>query len=109
MCRESNVDKLIHFSALNASLNPQQIYFKPSEFLRTKFMGEMAVKKEFKDSIIVRPANVYGETDRFLFHYLNDLRKGPNSVALWNRGEMTIKMPVHVNFLIFYLCSFVEN
>ena len=34
--RECNVQKLIHFSSLNASLNPQVIYFKPSQFLITK-------------------------------------------------------------------------
>ena len=34
--RECNVQKLIHFSSLNASLNPQTIYFKPSQYLITK-------------------------------------------------------------------------
>ena len=33
---ECRVEKLIHFSALNASLKPQKIYFKPSRFLITK-------------------------------------------------------------------------
>lgn len=95
ICKESNVKKLVHFSSLNASLNPQKIYFKPSEFLRTKFIGELAVKEEFEDAVIIRPANIYGETDRFLFNYINDLRRGLNKIPLWNRGEMTIKMPVH--------------
>ena len=36
IARESNVQKLIHFSSLNASLTPQKIYFKPSQFLITK-------------------------------------------------------------------------
>lgn len=94
-CKEFNVSKFIHFSALNASLNPQQIYFKPSEFLRTKYLGELAVKEEFEESVIIRPSNIYGESDRFLFQYINDLRRGPTSIPLWNRGEMTIKMPVH--------------
>lgn len=93
--KEYNVSKLIHFSSLNASLTPQQIYFKPSEFLRTKYMGELAVKKEYEDAVIVRPSNIYGETDRFIFNYINDLRRGPTSIPMWNRGEMTIKMPVH--------------
>lgn len=95
VCREANVSKLVHFSALNASLNPQKIYFKPSEFLKTKYMGELAVKEEFEDAVIVRPSNIYGESDRFIFGYINDLRRGIASIPLWNRGEMTIKMPVH--------------
>lgn len=95
MCKESNVTKLVHFSSLNASLNPQKIYFKPSEFLRSKYLGELAVKEEFEDAVIIRPSNIYGETDRFLFNYINDFRRGLASIPLWNRGEMTIKMPVH--------------
>ena len=59
-------------------------------------MGELAVKEEFEDAVIIRPANIYGEMDRFLFNYINELRRGLNSIPLWNRGEMTIKMPVHV-------------
>ena len=94
-CQQQRVPKLIHFSALNASPQPQQIYFRASEFLRTKYLGEVAVREEFEDAVILRPANIYGESDRFLFHYVNDLRRGPTSIPLWNRGEMTIKMPVH--------------
>lgn len=93
--RECNVQKLIHFSSLNASLNPQTIYFKPSQFLITKYLGEEAVREEFKDAVIIRPSNVYGETDRFLFYYCNDFRRGLTSIPLWKKGEMTIKMPVH--------------
>ncbi len=96
MCKESpNVTKLIHFSSLNASLSPQKIYFKESEYLKTKFLGELAVREEFEDAVIIRPSNIYGESDRFLFNYVNDLRRGLTSIPLWNRGEMTIKMPVH--------------
>jgi len=60
-CRETGVNKLVHISALNASKN------STSEFLRSKFGGEEAVKSEFgQQSVIVRPANVFGPEDRFL-------------------------------------------
>ena len=37
--RECGVEKLIHFSALNASPNPQSIYMKKgSKYLRTKVL-----------------------------------------------------------------------
>ena len=61
-------------------------------------MGEEAVREEFNDAVIVRPSNIYGETDRFLFYYCNDFRRGLTSIPLWKKGEMTIKMPVHVSF-----------
>lgn len=117
VARECGVEKLIHFSALNASPNPQKI-FQQSKFLtskvlyRTKGMshfdcslviiyllkyeGEQAVKEEFEDAVIVRPSTIYGESDRFLFYYANDFRRGLRFIPLWRKGEMTIKMPVHV-------------
>ncbi len=110
ICSESpNVTKLIHFSALNASLTPQKIYFKESEFLKSKFLGELAVREEFEDAVIVRPSNIYGESDRFLFNYVNDLRRGLTSIPLWNRGEMTIKMPVHQSNVADGVMKIVHN
>jgi NADH dehydrogenase (ubiquinone) 1 alpha subcomplex subunit 9 len=95
LARECRVERLIHFSALNASPDPQKIYFKPSQFLVAKWNGEQAVKEEFDDAVIIRPANVYGESDRFLYYYANQLRREGSALPLWNKGEMTIKMPVH--------------
>lgn len=94
VARECGVEKLIHFSALNASPNPQKI-FQQSKFLASKYEGEQAVKEEFEDAVIVRPSTIYGESDRFLFYYANDFRRGLRFIPLWRKGEMTIKMPVH--------------
>ncbi len=105
IARECNVQKLIHFSALNASPDPPKIYFKPSQFLISKYKGEQAVREEFSDAVIIRPSNIYGESDRFLFYYTKDLRRNFNSISLWKKGEMTIKMPVSVSLfkLLFQL------
>jgi hypothetical protein len=59
----------------------------------------LAVKEEFNDAVIIRPSNIYGESDRFLYYYTNDLRRGLNNIPLWKKGEWTIKMPVHVDKL----------
>jgi len=51
-------------------LNP--FYVKPhvlkngSEFLRTKWEGELAVREEFPEATIVRPSNIWSFQDRFL-------------------------------------------
>jgi hypothetical protein len=57
----------------------------------------MEIRNEFPDTVVVRPSNIYGETDRFLYYYVNEYRRGLGSIPLWKKGEMTIKMPVHVN------------
>lgn len=94
--RECNVEKLVHFSALNASPDPQKIYSKVgSKFLRTKYEGELAVQSEFPQAFIIRPSTIYGEQDNFLYLYTNPLRRGIKSIGLWNKGEKTIKQPVH--------------
>lgn len=63
---------------------------------KKKYYGEMAVREEFEDAVIIRPSNIYGETDRFLYYYTSDLRRNIKTIPLWKKGEMTIKMPVHV-------------
>jgi NADH dehydrogenase (ubiquinone) 1 alpha subcomplex subunit 9 len=68
-----------------------------SFFFFLQYEGEEAVKEEFENAIIIRPSNIYGESDRFLFYYTRDLRRNIGSIPLWKKGEMTIKMPVHVN------------
>jgi hypothetical protein len=39
---------------------------KGSKFLASKWRGEQAVRNEFPDAIIFRPADIYGQEDRFL-------------------------------------------
>jgi hypothetical protein len=54
------------------------------------------VNEEFPNAVIIRPSIIYGEMDKFLASYANQLRFLFNSIALWNKGEKTVKMPVHV-------------
>ncbi|XP_076471687.1 NADH dehydrogenase [ubiquinone] 1 alpha subcomplex subunit 9, mitochondrial-like [Babylonia areolata] len=97
LARESGVEKLIHFSALNASSTPQRIYSrKGSKFLRSKFHGEEVVRDEFADAIIFRPSDIYGSEDRFLRYYANFWRRAHGTIPLWKKGEATIKQPVFV-------------
>lgn len=65
--KKSGVQRLIHVSALNCSEHPTPIVQRGgSKFLKSKFEGEQAVLKEFPEATIFRPADVYGQEDRFL-------------------------------------------
>jgi NADH dehydrogenase (ubiquinone) 1 alpha subcomplex subunit 9 len=55
-----SVKQLVHVSALAA--NPDST----SEWARTKYEGEMAVKEIFPEATIIRPATLFGVEDRFL-------------------------------------------
>lgn len=65
--KNAGVERFIHFSALNATPNPEPIILKKgSQFLASKYRGEEAVLEEFPQATIFRPADVYGQEDRFL-------------------------------------------
>lgn len=48
---------------------------KGSKILKTKWRGECAVREEFPEATIIRPAVVYGQEDQFLTHYMNNWRR----------------------------------
>ncbi|RIA94373.1 NADH dehydrogenase 1 alpha subcomplex 9 [Glomus cerebriforme] len=84
LCKRLDVSRLVHVSALNADDKSQ------SSFLRTKSLGEKAVKEQFPDVTIVRPGYMYGPEDRLL----NRLSGFPYELMI-NHGE-TLLSPVHV-------------
>uniref|UniRef100_A0A1L8EE22 NADH dehydrogenase [ubiquinone] 1 alpha subcomplex subunit 9, mitochondrial n=1 Tax=Haematobia irritans TaxID=7368 RepID=A0A1L8EE22_HAEIR len=98
ICREMGVERLIHVSALNADPNPKgHVIEGGSNFLRSKYWGEQAVRDEFPDATIIRPADIYGSEDRFLRYYAHIWRRQFRSVPLWHKGERTVKQPVYVS------------
>lgn len=88
ICREENVGRLIHMSALGAELGSR------SKFLRTKAAGENVVKEEFPDAVIIRPAQMFGPEDRFFNHFANQRYFG--GVPLFMDASEVVKRPVFV-------------
>lgn len=89
------MEKLIHLSALNGSPHPEPLIYKEgSQFLKSKYYGEMAVREEFPDAIVFRPSDIYGQEDRFLRYYAHIWRRQFRGMPLWYKGEKTVKQPV---------------
>ncbi|KAG2227918.1 hypothetical protein INT45_011941 [Circinella minor] len=57
---EAGVARFVQVSALNAAED------STSAFLRTKYLGEQAVREVIPDATIARPGTMYGHEDRFL-------------------------------------------
>ncbi|KAJ7388582.1 39kDa subunit of ndufa9, NADH:ubiquinone oxidoreductase [Desmophyllum pertusum] len=87
--REAGIKRLIHVSALNASEE------SPSKFLQSKARGEIAVREEFPEATILRPATLFGHEDHFLNYYAY-LGRIPLGIPLIDGGMKTTKIPVFV-------------
>lgn len=87
--KEYGMEKFIHVSALGADVD------SPSEYLRTKALGEEAVKEEFPEAVIIRCSNMFGMEDRWLNRIAVMAGQMPGPFPLVNMGEVK-KSPVHV-------------
>ncbi|KZV98931.1 putative NADH2 dehydrogenase 40K chain [Exidia glandulosa HHB12029] len=84
VCARVGVPRLVHVSHLNASFD------SPSEFYRTKAIGEEVVRDAFPDATIIRPSAMFGWEDKLL----NKLYRWPIWFKL-NGGNTRVR-PVHV-------------
>ena len=60
----NKIKSLIHLSALNINV------IKDSKYALSKYNGEIELKKEFPNSVIVRPSVVFGKGDNFTIFFL---------------------------------------
>ena len=54
IAKKLDVTKLVHFSAIGASLDSE------SDYSKSKSLGEDGVKKHFRDAVIFRPSVIFG-------------------------------------------------
>eukprot|EP00088_Acartia_fossae_P034980 TRINITY_DN35971_c0_g1_i3.p1 TRINITY_DN35971_c0_g1~~TRINITY_DN35971_c0_g1_i3.p1 ORF type:complete len:388 (+),score=120.49 TRINITY_DN35971_c0_g1_i3:156-1166(+) len=96
ICKEMGVNRFIHFSHINARAEPETAFMqKGSEWLRTKYQGELAVRAEFPEATIFRCADVYGQDDNFINFWFSRWRKTFKAqLSLYGKGELTIKQPI---------------
>jgi len=80
LCTELQVDNLIHVSSMAASPDSS------SEWARSKFEGEVAVKEAYPWATIIRPTQLFGPEDRFLNWFANAANMYP-AVPLIDGGH----------------------
>jgi len=59
ICKESDVKKFIHVSAIGANENSKSLYQK------SKYQGEVTALENFKNTVVIRPSVVCGAEDNF--------------------------------------------
>ena len=86
--RRAGVERLVHVSGIGADAA------SPSQYIRKRGEGELAVRAAFNDAFFVRPAVMFGPDDAFLTTILNLLRRLP-IYPMFGRG-LTRLQPAYV-------------
>jgi uncharacterized protein YbjT (DUF2867 family) len=86
--RRAGVKRLVHVSGIGADPHSQSLY------VRKRGEGEMAVREAFADSILVRPAVMFGPDDAFLTTIRKLLDRLP-IYPMFGNGQMRLQ-PVYV-------------
>lgn len=86
--RGAGVERLVHISGIGADAAAQSLY------IRKRGEGELAVRAAFPNSVLIRPAVMFGPDDAFLTPVLNLLRRLP--VYPMFGGGLTRLQPVYV-------------
>ncbi|MET4408669.1 uncharacterized protein YbjT (DUF2867 family), partial [Bradyrhizobium sp. JR3.12] len=78
--RRAGVERLVHVSGIGADAASRSLY------IRKRGEGERAVRAEFADAFIFRPAVMFGPDDAFLGTVLKLLRRLP-IYPMFGRGR----------------------
>lgn len=101
LTKQAGIETLIHVSALSADAN------STSAWSRSKAAGELAVREEFPDAIIVKPSTIFGPEDRFL-NLIATINADSPVVPIVNNGD-TLVQPVYSLDVAKALHTIVQN
>jgi NADH dehydrogenase (ubiquinone) 1 alpha subcomplex subunit 9 len=88
LCTEMQVDNLIHVSCAAAKEDSR------SEWARSKWQGEQAVKEVYPWATVIRPTQLFGHEDKLLNYFANAAARLP-FVPLVDDGQ-ALTQPVYV-------------
>ncbi|MDC3057296.1 complex I NDUFA9 subunit family protein [Alphaproteobacteria bacterium] len=99
-CKNLQIKKFIHVSAIGAQKNSK------SEYAKTKFYGEEAVKT-FDNYCIIRPSIVYGDEDNFINFFAKIAKISPFLPLIG--GGKNLFQPIWVQDLANIIVNILEN
>ena len=95
------IDKFIHLSALGIE------QAKDSKYAVSKLEGEKKIKKNFENSIILKPSIVYSVDDNFTTNFMTLLSRLP-IMPLYYKGQTKFN-PIHVSDLVDIIIEIIES
>ena len=95
------IDKFIHLSALGIE------QAKDSKYAISKLEGEKKIKKNFENSIILKPSIVYSVDDNFTTNFMTLLSRLP-IMPLYYKGQTKFN-PIHVSDLVDIIIEIIES
>ena len=100
LCQKHKIDKFIHLSALGIE------NANDSKYASSKLKGEIAVRKNFKDAIILKPSIIYSVDDNFTTMLMGLLNLSP-FFPLYYDGK-TKFMPLHCSDICNLIFDLIE-
>ena len=101
LCRKHKINKLIHLSALGIE------NAKDSKYATSKLNGEILVRKNFNNTIILKPSIVYSVDDNFTTTLMGLLNLIPVFPLYY--GGKTKFMPLHCSDICNLILDMIEN
>ena len=101
LCQKHKIGKLIHLSALGIE------NAKNSKYATSKILGEIEVRKNFKDAIILKPSIIYSVDDNFTTMLMSLLNLSPIFPLYY--GGKTKFMPLHCTDICNLIFELIED
>ena len=101
LCRDLNVEKLVHISALGTE------EITSSQYMQSKLMGEKNIINNFKSSVILRPSIIFGPDDKF-FNQFASLAEFFPALPLIG-GGLTYFQPIYVGDIAKSILAILEK
>ena len=95
------IEKFLHLSSLGIEKSSD------SKYASSKLEGEIKIKKNFKNSIIVKPSIVYSVDDKFTTNFMTLLSRLPIMPLYY--GGKTKFAPIHVLDLVDILYNLIDG